>query len=95
MLGSAGAEAAEQQTTRALALEGKALLVRVLSAGDDGGGSVGTQHAAMASIPTSAELFSGDIILLGDQTPSTTVQELKVLVAENKKLEGKLEYQKG
>ena len=33
--------AAEQQTTRALALEGKALLVRVLSAGGDDGGSVG------------------------------------------------------
>ena len=72
---------AEQQTTRALALEGKALLVRVLSAGGDDGGSFGAQHAAMASIPTSAELFSGDIILLGDQAPSTTVRELKVLVA--------------
>ena len=35
----------------------------------------------MASILTSAELFSGEVIGLGDLAPGTTVRELKALVA--------------
>ena len=35
----------------------------------------------MASIRTSAELFSSEVIGLGDLAPGTTVRELKALVA--------------
>ena len=35
----------------------------------------------MANIRTSAELFGGELIGLGDLAPGTTVRELKALVA--------------